>query len=143
MNTRSLPETSLWSNRKCLFICCVVAIANLQYGFDNAAVGAFQAMPGFLRVFGYEDPESTTGWGIDVCVFCLASHFSLGCFVSCLQTSYIELCPTAHHVFVDAGIVSFFAHCGPVCGVLGTERRIVGCLWVEYRGMCDSDYNDE
>lgn len=64
--TVKIPETSLWQNRKCLAICCVVAIANMQYGFDSAAVGALQAMPGFLKVFGYPDPESSIGYGIDV-----------------------------------------------------------------------------
>lgn len=35
-------------------------------GFDSAAVGALQAMPGFLKVFGYPDPGSPLGYGIDV-----------------------------------------------------------------------------
>lgn len=38
----------------------------MQYGFDSAAVGALQAMPGFLKVFGYEDPSLAIGYGIDV-----------------------------------------------------------------------------
>lgn len=62
----TIPETSLWANRKCLIIACIVATANMQYGFDSAAVGALQAMPGFLKVFGYEDPSSPLGYGIDV-----------------------------------------------------------------------------
>jgi hypothetical protein len=61
-----IPESSLWANRKCLLLCCLVAIANMQYGFDSSAVGALQAMPGFLKVFGYPDPESPIGYGIDV-----------------------------------------------------------------------------
>lgn len=60
---------SLWQNRKCLLICLFVAIANMQYGFDIAAVGALQAMPGFLKVFGYANPEILGGYGIDVCLF--------------------------------------------------------------------------
>jgi hypothetical protein len=61
-----MVETSLWRNRKCLAICCIVAISNTQYGLDTSAVGAFQAMPGFLKVFGYEDPNQPGGYGIDV-----------------------------------------------------------------------------
>lgn len=38
----------------------------MQYGFDSAAVGALQTMPGFLKVFGYEDPSSALGYGINV-----------------------------------------------------------------------------
>lgn len=41
-------------------------MANMQYGFDLAAVGSLQAMPGFLKVFGYPDPSNDTGYAIDV-----------------------------------------------------------------------------
>jgi hypothetical protein len=66
MSTSKLAETSLWANRKCLFICAIVAIANMQYGLDSAIVSALQAMPGFLKVFGYPDPSQPGGYGIDV-----------------------------------------------------------------------------
>lgn len=62
----SYLNTSLWQNRKCIGICLFVAIANMQYGFDSAAVGGLQAMPGFLKVFGYEDAHIPGGYGIDV-----------------------------------------------------------------------------
>lgn len=62
----SLKETSLWANRKSLAICAIVSVANMQYGIDTAAVGGLQAMPGFLKVFGFEDPTSPFGYGIDV-----------------------------------------------------------------------------
>jgi hypothetical protein len=66
MVDNSLSSTSLWQNRKCLFLCCLVSMANMQYGFDLAAIGSLQAMPGFLKVFGYPDPGSDTGYAIDV-----------------------------------------------------------------------------
>lgn len=47
-------------------MCAIVSIANMQYGIDTAAVGGLQAMPGFLMVFGFEDPTSPFGYGIDV-----------------------------------------------------------------------------
>jgi hypothetical protein len=47
-------------------MCAIVSIANMQYGIDTAAVGGLQAMPGFLKVFGFEDPSSPFGYGIDV-----------------------------------------------------------------------------
>lgn len=76
-------ETSLFANRKCLLICCAVATANMQYGLDSAAIGALQAMPGFLRVFGYPDPTNPTGYGIDPVVQQLiASLLTLGSFLS-------------------------------------------------------------
>lgn len=61
-----LPENSLWANRKCLLICAIVAIANMQYGLDSAVIASLQAMPGFLIVFGYPDPASPGGYTIDV-----------------------------------------------------------------------------
>ncbi|KAF2180366.1 general substrate transporter [Zopfia rhizophila CBS 207.26] len=83
--TVTITDTSLWANRKCLLICCIVSIANMQYGFDSAAVGALQAMPGFLKVFGYEDSTSPLGYGIDSTVQQLiTSLLTLGSFVSSL-----------------------------------------------------------
>jgi len=61
-----LAETSLWANRKCLLICATVAIANMQYGLDSAIMASLQAMPGFLRVFGYANPEAPGGYAIGV-----------------------------------------------------------------------------
>ena len=61
-----LPETSLWANRKCLLMCAIVAVANMQYGLDSACLASLQAMPGFLQVFGYPDASLRGGYGIDV-----------------------------------------------------------------------------
>jgi hypothetical protein len=69
MADNSLSSTTLWQNRKCLFLCCLVSMANMQYGFDLAAVGSLQAMPGFLKVFGYASPGSETGYAIDVSTY--------------------------------------------------------------------------
>ncbi|KIX01019.1 uncharacterized protein Z518_10085 [Rhinocladiella mackenziei CBS 650.93] len=82
-------ESSLWANRKCLLICCVVAIANMQYGFDTAAVGGLQAMPGFLKVFGYPSDKSPTGYGIDPTFQQLISSLlTLGSFLSSLLAGF-------------------------------------------------------
>ncbi|CZR63062.1 probable transporter (major facilitator superfamily) [Phialocephala subalpina] len=87
----AIPETSLWANRKCLLLCCLVATANMQYGFDSAAVGALQAMPGFLKVFSYEDPSSALGYGIDSTVQQLiTSLLTLGSFVSSLIAGFFS-----------------------------------------------------
>ncbi|KAL5376161.1 hypothetical protein DPSP01_010627 [Paraphaeosphaeria sporulosa] len=81
----ALKESSLWANRKCLFICTIVSIANLQYGLDSAAVGGLQAMPGFLRVFGYASPKAPGGYAIDSTFQQLiASLLTLGSFISAL-----------------------------------------------------------
>ncbi|RYO89722.1 hypothetical protein DL766_001451 [Monosporascus sp. MC13-8B] len=64
-----LPETSLWSNWKCLLICAAVAVANMQYGLDSSVMASLQPMPGFLVVFGYEDPSQSGGYAIECSSF--------------------------------------------------------------------------
>ncbi|KAH4966375.1 hypothetical protein HBI78_094060 [Parastagonospora nodorum] len=79
----SIDKSTLWANRKCLLICSAVAMASMQYGIDTAAVGGLQAMPGFLMVFGYEDPTSPLGYGIDSTVQQLmTSLMNLGACIS-------------------------------------------------------------
>ncbi|KAK3361814.1 general substrate transporter [Lasiosphaeria ovina] len=78
-----LPETSLWANRKCLLICSVVAIANMQYGLDSACLASLQAMPGFLIVFGHPDAKAAGGYAIDPTFQQLIGSFlTLGAFLS-------------------------------------------------------------
>ncbi|KAK4164745.1 general substrate transporter [Cladorrhinum sp. PSN259] len=80
-----LPETSLWANRKCLLICALVSTANLQYGLDTITLSNLQAMPGFLKVFGYPDPKLTSsgGYGIDrTFQQLIGSLLTLGAFFS-------------------------------------------------------------
>ncbi|KAK4153774.1 hypothetical protein C8A00DRAFT_15027 [Chaetomidium leptoderma] len=81
--TTHLPETSLWQNRKCLLMCGIVAVANMQYGLDSACLASLQAMPGFLRVFGYTDPTLRGGYGIDrTFQQLIGSLLTLGAFLS-------------------------------------------------------------
>ncbi|KAH7061691.1 general substrate transporter [Paraphoma chrysanthemicola] len=81
----SFDKSTLFANRKCLLICSAVAIASMQYGLDSAAVGGLQAMPGFLMVFGYEDPTSPLGYGISSTVQQLmTSLMNLGACVSAI-----------------------------------------------------------
>ena len=54
-----------WENRKVIFICFLWTLALFQYYFDQASVNAFQAMPGFLKVFGFPSKTSPNGLGID------------------------------------------------------------------------------
>lgn len=57
----------------------------MQYGIDTAAVGGLQAMPGFLMVFGYEDPTSPLKYGIDSTVQQLmTSLMNLGACISAI-----------------------------------------------------------
>jgi MFS family permease len=91
-NEVKLPETSLWANRRCLGICIIVAIANMQYGLDSAVVGSLQAMPGFLVIFGYPDPDMAGGYGIDgTFQRLIGSLLTLGAFLSSLVAGVFAL----------------------------------------------------
>jgi hypothetical protein len=87
--------SSLWKNRKCLFFCCLVAVANTQYGIDTAAVGGLMAMPGFLNVFGYKDPTSPLGYGIDVSCHFVVNASSIEKWLWVADIS-VELSAAAH-----------------------------------------------
>ncbi|KAJ2991502.1 hypothetical protein NUW58_g2491 [Xylaria curta] len=57
----------------------------MQYGLDSAAIGQLQAMPGFLKVFGYPDPALPGGYGIDgTFQRLIGSLLTLGSFLSSL-----------------------------------------------------------
>ncbi|KAK3367294.1 general substrate transporter [Lasiosphaeria ovina] len=60
-----LALSSLWANRKCLAICCLVSMANLEFGLDSGVIGTLQAIPGFLMVFGYANPFIPGGYGLN------------------------------------------------------------------------------
>lgn len=79
--------TPVWANWKCILICFFVSLANCQYGFDTNAVAGFQAMVGFLKIFGVPDPESPTGWGIQTTPQQLISSFlNVGTIVGTMLT---------------------------------------------------------
>jgi len=80
-----LTETSLWENRKSVLICSSVALYSFQYGLDFSLIGGFQAMVGFLEVFGAPDPASPAGWNLSVVVQQLISSLmTLGAFLGSL-----------------------------------------------------------
>ncbi|KAK1777252.1 hypothetical protein QBC45DRAFT_394477 [Copromyces sp. CBS 386.78] len=65
--------------------CALVSVANMQYGLDSACLAALQAMPGFLKVFGYPDPSAPGGYGIGHTFQQLVSSFlTLGSLLSTL-----------------------------------------------------------
>ncbi|RFU31066.1 hypothetical protein B7463_g5294, partial [Scytalidium lignicola] len=67
-------------------------MANCQYGFDTAAVAGFQAMTGFLQVFGYKDPTRPSGYNIHTKPQQLISSFlNVGTIIGTILTG-----PFAH-----------------------------------------------
>lgn len=126
-----IPESSLWANRKCLLLCCLVATANMQYGFDSSAVGALQAMPGFLKVFGYEDPKSPIGYGIDV-----RRRLCRGILVLTWGSEHIS---AIDHVSCDPGLFYLIPCRGFLQFILRTKRGTVAGLCFE---CCCCSYSD-
>jgi sugar porter (SP) family MFS transporter len=85
-------NTPILANWRVLIICCVISMANAQYGFDTAAVAGFQAMVGFLKVFGYKDPKVHSGWNINTKPQQLISSFlNVGTIIGTIATA-----PFAH-----------------------------------------------
>ncbi|KIX10426.1 uncharacterized protein Z518_01508 [Rhinocladiella mackenziei CBS 650.93] len=102
--------THLKDNWKCVLICLAIAMANCQYGFDTATIAGFQAMVGFLEIFGYRDPTRELGWNIKTKPQQLISSLlNVGTIVGVLLTG-----PFARHFGRKPGIwaaslVSFIA----------------------------------
>ncbi|EXJ54837.1 uncharacterized protein A1O5_12903 [Cladophialophora psammophila CBS 110553] len=81
----SIINTSWLSNKKIIAIAFFLNCASFEYGVDQGTVNGFQAMPGFLLVFGYADPNLPGGLGIHTTVQQLImSLVSLGMLVSTL-----------------------------------------------------------
>ncbi|KAK4155413.1 general substrate transporter [Chaetomidium leptoderma] len=67
-----------------LWVTLLAGCSLLEYGFDHGIIGSFQAMVGFLKVFGYEDPRVPSGWNIASGPQQMISSFLLlGAFLSC------------------------------------------------------------
>ncbi|KAF2183949.1 general substrate transporter [Zopfia rhizophila CBS 207.26] len=63
--------------------CAVMTMSPFQYGVDFGMIGGLQAMPGFLRVYGYRTPKSPTGWNLSTeRQQLISSLMTLGAFIS-------------------------------------------------------------
>ncbi|KAF1949731.1 MFS transporter [Byssothecium circinans] len=64
MGVRTNRDTGVKANWKVILMCLGMSLANFQYGYDTATIAGFQAMPGFLKVYGYRDKKTKIGWNI-------------------------------------------------------------------------------
>ncbi|RYP29729.1 hypothetical protein DL767_006604 [Monosporascus sp. MG133] len=68
---------------RCFLACGLIILSPFQYGIDFGLIGGLQAMPGFLKVYGHEDPGSVIGWNISpVRQQLITSLMVLGAFMS-------------------------------------------------------------
>ncbi|KAB5547407.1 sugar porter family MFS transporter [Coniochaeta sp. 2T2.1] len=82
-----VKDDSVRAHIRFLWVTVLSGCALLEYGFDKGIVGSFQAMVGFLEVFGYRDPRVPAGWNIASTPQQIISSFMLlGAFISCFST---------------------------------------------------------
>ncbi|KEF60892.1 uncharacterized protein A1O9_02456 [Exophiala aquamarina CBS 119918] len=98
-----------------------MSLANCQYGYDTATVAGFQAMVGFLKVYGYEDPKAKIGWNIETVPQQLISSFlQIGTIIGVLLTHFFARYYGRKPAIWAASLVSFVA-----AGLqVGTENLI-------------------
>ncbi|KAI9760385.1 MAG: hypothetical protein M4579_001681 [Chaenotheca gracillima] len=90
------------ANWKCAAACILISMAPFQYGVDFGLIGGMQAMVGFLKVYGYEDPTSPIGYNISTTAQQLISSLmTMGAFLGSLAA-------------------------GPLATILGRKS----CLWL-------------
>ncbi|EXJ68167.1 uncharacterized protein A1O5_08782 [Cladophialophora psammophila CBS 110553] len=78
-------KAKFFHHYRAFFYCGLVSLGGFQLGLDLGAIAGFQAMPGFLMIFGFPSKTSALGWGIDPTVQQLISSLMLlGSFVACL-----------------------------------------------------------
>ncbi|KIX96377.1 uncharacterized protein Z520_07643 [Fonsecaea multimorphosa CBS 102226] len=81
-------DHSIRANWRIMAVTLYMGISLFEYGFDKGAIAGFQAMPGFLQVFGYQTPAGQ--WAIHTGPQQIISSFMiLGAFVGSLITGPI------------------------------------------------------
>ncbi|KAI0018112.1 general substrate transporter [Xylariomycetidae sp. FL0641] len=79
----SKDDQTIRDHWRCFLACGLVLISPFQYGVDFGLIGGLQAMPGFLKVFGYEAPDTAIGWNLSTeRQQLISSLMTLGAFVS-------------------------------------------------------------
>ncbi|KAE9380868.1 putative maltose permease [Stipitochalara longipes BDJ] len=82
----SKRDDSFLLHWKSLLACSIVAMCQFEYGADASLIGGLQAMPGFLKVYGYEDPSSPIGYNIStVRQQLISSLMVVGAFVTAVS----------------------------------------------------------
>ncbi|KAG4435055.1 hypothetical protein IFR05_009461 [Cadophora sp. M221] len=63
------------TNWRCLVAYLIMFLAHCQCGFSTTSISGFQAMVGFLSVYGHPDSKSKTGWNMGTTPQQLAASF--------------------------------------------------------------------
>lgn len=108
-----LHDTSLRANWRVIAFTFYIGMSLFEYGYDKGAIAGFQAMPGFLKVFGYQNPDGT--WAIEV-DFCIP--FSLSSLIYFIFLWVVKSSPTA--IFSETKFSSILTSlsCSPALNAL-------------------------
>ncbi|KAJ4175269.1 hypothetical protein NW754_005690 [Fusarium falciforme] len=75
---------------KCFVACGIIVLSPFQYGLDFGLIGGLQAMPGFLKIYGYRAPETAIGWNISTTrQQLISSLMTLGAFISSSLAGFV------------------------------------------------------
>ncbi|ETI23910.1 hypothetical protein G647_05717 [Cladophialophora carrionii CBS 160.54] len=76
-------DDSIAANWRCFVACAIITLSPFQYGVDFGLIGGLQAMPGFLKIYGYRAPETPIGWNLTpLRQQLISSLMTLGAFIS-------------------------------------------------------------
>jgi hypothetical protein len=109
----------------------------MPHSYDTATIAGFQAMPGFLKVYGYEDKKSKIGWNIATTPQQLISSFlNLGTIIGVVLTHLWAKRHGRRGAIWAASFTSFVA-----AGLqIGTEE-LVGLYFGRILIVCANQYD--
>ncbi|KAH8886061.1 MFS transporter [Thozetella sp. PMI_491] len=130
-------NTPLKANWKCILMCVIMSTSYFQYSFDANMISGFQAMTGFLKVFGYQDPRSATGWNIDVqSQQLITSCLNIGIIVSTLLVVPLE---KFHGRRVGIWAASLITFIGAAIQIAATNIAAI-CVGRVFMGIANGFY---
>lgn len=65
--SEGVRNTGLLANWRIVAFTFYIGMALFEYGYDKGAIAGFQAMPGFLMVFGYKTAEGKLDIEVSTC----------------------------------------------------------------------------
>ncbi|KAF5717056.1 monosaccharide transporter [Fusarium globosum] len=83
-------QDTIRAHWRCFVACGIIVLSPFQYGLDFGLIGGLQAMPGFLKIYGYRDPEVAIGWNIDTTrQQLISSLMTMGAFISSSLAGFV------------------------------------------------------
>ncbi|CBF79152.1 hypothetical protein AN7067.2 [Aspergillus nidulans FGSC A4] len=120
--TEGRRDTSLKANWRVFAITLYMGIALFEYGFDKGAIAGFQAMPGFLQVFGYQTESGE--WDIHAGPQQIITSFMiLGSVIGSLLTGFVGARIGRRYGLMLGSLIVI------ICVVIMSETTVLGALY--------------